>query len=165
MGQEFVEKRTQRLQDYISELLELPGAAQSTELKVFLEVTGSHAQTEKSESVGNDAGMRKSQIDEPAIRVRALKDFDPEDEAQLSFKAGDIISVCDWWEGSDWWEGECNNKVGWFPVNYVEIIDDPKNATKDKSKGPVQPPRPEKISEMRTSNSSFSKTIKSTFRI
>jgi len=158
MGQEFVEKRTQRLQEYLVELLELPGAAQSTELKIFLEVTGTHAQTEKSEAVGTDPLLRKStpQTDEPAIRVRALKDFDPEDEAQLAFKTGDIISVCDWWEGSDWWEGECNNKVGWFPVNYVEIIDDPKRQTKDKSKVPIQPPRPDKISEKSSTSLSVS---------
>jgi len=155
MGQEFVEKRTQRLQDYVARLLELPGAAQSTELKIFLEVTGTHAQTEKSEAAVNNMDTRRSTTDEPAIRVRALKDFDPEDEAQLAFKAGEIIAVCDWWEGSDWWEGECNNKVGWFPVNYVEIIDDPKNHIKDKSKVPVQPPRPsQKISDMKSSTTS-----------
>ncbi len=52
-------------------------------------------------------------------RVTALYDYNATDATELSFKAGDSISVLDI-SGGEWWKGELNGTIGWFPANYVQ---------------------------------------------
>jgi len=54
-----------------------------------------------------------------APKCRALYDFDAEDATELSFRAGDIITIIK--KSQDWWEGELRGKRGLFPGNYVEM--------------------------------------------
>ena len=57
----------------------------------------------------------------PPILVRALYNYNADDETSLSFRQGDIIHVITQLE-SGWWDGVINNVRGWFPSNYtVEI--------------------------------------------
>ncbi|KAF1797437.1 hypothetical protein V8B55DRAFT_1386776 [Mucor lusitanicus] len=56
-------------------------------------------------------------------RARALYAFTSEQEGDLTFQAGDIITVTEKTESQeDWWTGRLNGQLGSFPANYVEMI-------------------------------------------
>uniref|UniRef100_A0A915PGH0 Uncharacterized protein n=1 Tax=Meloidogyne floridensis TaxID=298350 RepID=A0A915PGH0_9BILA len=48
----------------------------------------------------------------------ALFDFSPQEEGELGFQRGDIITVTKR-EDENWWEGTLNNQMGIFPATYV----------------------------------------------
>ncbi|VDQ02215.1 unnamed protein product [Trichobilharzia regenti] len=52
---------------------------------------------------------------------RALFDFEAENDSELPFSEGDIISLI-LRVDENWFEGELNGRKGYFPVNYVEVI-------------------------------------------
>ncbi|KAG1474204.1 hypothetical protein G6F56_000494 [Rhizopus delemar] len=56
-------------------------------------------------------------------QVRALYPYETENPSSLSFKAGALIDVWNQME-SGWWDGWCDGKRGWFPSNYVELVEE-----------------------------------------
>lgn len=58
------------------------------------------------------------QIDHDHYR-KAIYDFNGENEDEISFKAGDVITVINQID-KGWWVGEIHNKQGIFPVNFTE---------------------------------------------
>ncbi|CEJ00846.1 Putative Ras GEF [Rhizopus microsporus] len=56
-------------------------------------------------------------------KVRALYAFESDDPSSLRFNEGDYINVF-YKLPSGWWDGWCNGQRGWFPSNYVEVIED-----------------------------------------
>jgi son of sevenless-like protein len=54
--------------------------------------------------------------------VRALYDYQSNDPSSLSFRRADIIEVLTRLE-SGWWDGLLNDERGWFPSNYVEVLE------------------------------------------
>ncbi|KAI9302013.1 ras guanine nucleotide exchange factor domain-containing protein [Cunninghamella echinulata] len=60
-------------------------------------------------------------LPEIICRVRAIYPFHSNERASLTFAPGDEIDVLSKLE-SGWWDGWCNGKRGWFPYNYVEVI-------------------------------------------
>ena len=57
----------------------------------------------------------------PPLYVRALYDYDADDQTSLSFKQGDIIHVLTQLE-SGWWDGVIDDVRGWFPSNYCTVL-------------------------------------------
>ena len=53
--------------------------------------------------------------------VRALFAYEGAAEIELDLKEGDVVKVLKE-DDSGWWQGECNGRVGWFPFNYIEVI-------------------------------------------
>lgn len=65
--------------------------------------------------------------------VRARFDFQRNNEDELSFSKGDVITVTRPEDGG-WWEGTLAGRTGWFPSNYVRELKGNERPTSPKSK-------------------------------
>jgi len=51
--------------------------------------------------------------------AKATDDFQPSDERELGFKAGDYIRILAK-DQNGWWSGELNGRLGFVPSTYLE---------------------------------------------
>jgi myosin-1 len=54
-------------------------------------------------------------------QCKALYDYAAAGDNELSFRAGEIITIIQR-DPVGWWEGELNGRRGWIPANYVQEI-------------------------------------------
>lgn len=73
-------------------------------------------------------------ISPPGIYVRALYEYEADDQTSLSFRQGDIIQVLTQLE-SGWWDGVVHGHRGWFPSNYCEFVNKSESEQLDSSFG------------------------------
>ncbi|KAI1730928.1 betaPIX coiled coil domain-containing protein [Ditylenchus destructor] len=62
-----------------------------------------------------------SSVQSEQVYAIAKYDFDGRNNDELSFATNDVILVTQQLDGG-WWEGELNSVVGWFPSDFVGII-------------------------------------------
>ncbi|PRD20258.1 UNVERIFIED_CONTAM: Endophilin-A1 [Trichonephila clavipes] len=53
--------------------------------------------------------------------AQALYDFEPENDGELGFKEGEVITLTSRVD-DNWYEGTIHNRTGLFPVNYVQVL-------------------------------------------
>ena len=54
------------------------------------------------------------------VRAQALYVFQAQDNTELSFQPGEMITVIR--QSGEWWEGEIGSRRGLFPANYVRVV-------------------------------------------
>ncbi|XP_053184935.1 rho guanine nucleotide exchange factor 7a isoform X1 [Scomber japonicus] len=74
------------------------------------------------------------------LLVKARFNFQQNNEDELTFNKGDIISVTRQEDGG-WWEGMFNGKAGWFPSNYVREVKGSDKQVSPKSGTLKSPPK------------------------
>ncbi|KAL0974133.1 hypothetical protein UPYG_G00216080 [Umbra pygmaea] len=90
--------------------------------------TSASSQSTTHSSIRSRSLRRQSKSTEMAengggglLLVKARFPFKQNNEDELSFNKGDLISVSRQEDGG-WWEGSLNGKTGWFPSNYVREV-------------------------------------------
>jgi hypothetical protein len=66
-------------------------------------------------------GPPQQQQQQQQERCRALYDYDAQDESELSFKAGDIMTVLQKDE-SGWWQCQVRGQIGMAPSNFCGLL-------------------------------------------
>ena len=72
---------------------------------------------------GNSSNKTLKSEKESNFYVKALWDLNAPEEADLSFRKGDLILILGK-EFKDWWKGSLEGQTGLVPANYVERCDD-----------------------------------------
>ncbi|KAB0352907.1 hypothetical protein FD754_017764 [Muntiacus muntjak] len=90
---------------------------QVSQLAVFVEAALDYHR--QSTEILQELQSSNVPMDQPCCR--GLYDFEPENQGELGFKEGDIITLTNQID-ENWYEGILHGESGFFPINYVEVI-------------------------------------------
>ncbi|XP_033118497.1 growth factor receptor-bound protein 2-like [Anneissia japonica] len=76
-------------------------------------------QYHRNSSVSRTQTIHLKDMRRTICRVKAMFDFVPQEDGELSFNLGDVIDVLDD-SDANWWRGCLNGKEGMFPTPYVQ---------------------------------------------
>lgn len=77
----------------------------------------------RQDSVSRNTNNRRELESSSGPKAVALFTFNGEQDGDLSFKKGDVISIIKKSDSTDdWWTGRAAGKEGIFPANYVELV-------------------------------------------
>ncbi|XP_055316713.1 drebrin-like protein [Sitodiplosis mosellana] len=76
----------------------------------------------ETEAVVDDLSTYDGMLQDQGLRARALYDYQADDESEITFDPGDIITHIDQID-EGWWQGlGPDGAYGLFPANYVELL-------------------------------------------
>uniref|UniRef100_A0A8D2LH24 SH3 domain containing GRB2 like 2, endophilin A1 n=1 Tax=Varanus komodoensis TaxID=61221 RepID=A0A8D2LH24_VARKO len=115
---QILQRVSSRLEERIKEASLQPRREYQPKPRMSLELSEN---TQQNGGISNATTPKPSgfPMDQPCCR--ALYDFDPENEGELGFKEGDIITLTNQID-ENWYEGMLHGQSGFFPINYVEIL-------------------------------------------
>lgn len=116
---EILQQTTVKLEQRIKEAANQPRREYQPKPRMSLEFVTSDSQHNGGLSSAGTPKPSGAPLDQPCCR--SLYDFDPENEGELGFKEGDIITLTNQID-ENWYEGMLNGQSGFFPINYVEIL-------------------------------------------
>ncbi|XP_033891848.1 endophilin-A1-like isoform X1 [Acipenser ruthenus] len=114
---EILQQLSSKIEERIKEASAKPRREYVPKPRLVMEFTPSEDQN----GAITNSGTAKSPapMDQPCCR--SLYDFDPENEGELGFKEGDIITLTNQID-DNWYEGMLHGQSGFFPINYVDIL-------------------------------------------
>ncbi|XP_029470382.1 endophilin-A2 isoform X2 [Rhinatrema bivittatum] len=118
---QILEELTDKLKDRIREASSRPKREYKPKLREnydFGEASQSNGGFSCNASV-RVPGREVPALDQPCCK--ALYDFEPENDGELGFREGDIITLTNQID-ENWYEGMINGQSGFFPLNYVEVL-------------------------------------------
>ncbi|KAF3814251.1 hypothetical protein GH733_018350 [Mirounga leonina] len=117
---QILQQVTVRLEERIRQASSQPRREYQPKPRMSLEfTTGDSTQPNGGLSHTGTPKPAGAPMDQPCCR--ALYDFEPENEGELGFKEGDIITLTNQID-ENWYEGMLHGQSGFFPINYVEIL-------------------------------------------
>ncbi|XP_030833252.1 endophilin-A3 isoform X2 [Strongylocentrotus purpuratus] len=124
-AQEILNQLTSSLGDRIMEAENQPKAYKPR--RVVTSTLSSNSHTTDSDD-DDDSGVRQISYKPssappaaPTARIcKALYDFEPENDEELAFSEGDMITLISEVD-ENWLQGEVDGKTGFFPRNYVDL--------------------------------------------
>ncbi|XP_042660489.1 endophilin-A1 isoform X4 [Tyto alba] len=117
---QILQRVTSKLEDRIKEASSQPRREYQPKPRMSLDfTTGDNTQHNGGISHATTPKPSGVHMDQPCCR--ALYDFEPENEGELGFKEGDIITLTNQID-ENWYEGMLHGQSGFFPINYVDIL-------------------------------------------
>eukprot|EP00013_Stygamoeba_regulata_P005937 CAMPEP_0177633582 /NCGR_PEP_ID=MMETSP0447-20121125/2915_1 /TAXON_ID=0 /ORGANISM="Stygamoeba regulata, Strain BSH-02190019" /LENGTH=465 /DNA_ID=CAMNT_0019135253 /DNA_START=116 /DNA_END=1511 /DNA_ORIENTATION=+ len=137
MSKKVVEKRRTLLDQMMRACSSSPEIIEYQKFRTFL-LLDQHTGATAPPAVGEDEEAAKQQF------ARALYDFIGRNEDELSLRAGEIVTVLDPNNNNGWIYGQSHGETGYFPTNYVEMLEEVPEGM-DKPSGGSAPAVPKPI--------------------
>ncbi|XP_037538602.1 endophilin-A1-like [Nematolebias whitei] len=116
---EILQQLSSKMEDRIKEVSSKPRKEYTPKPRMTLELLPPNESHNGGIHSAKSPGRSPAPMDQPCCR--ALYDFEPENEGELGFKEGDVITLTNQID-ENWYEGMINGQSGFFPINYVDIL-------------------------------------------